>query len=421
MTTVPASRMRVVLAGILFFTLLVSYLDRVNVSVLVADPKFLADMGITGQPAQMGLLLTTFLYAYGISNLIVGPIGDRLGPRKAMSLSILLWAVAMVIGGLAGTFAIMIATRILLGFGEGMHWPMQSSFVKNWFPPNERARANSAWLLGVMVGPMIAIPVLSAIVYSYGWRISFGVLAALGLIPLILVWFFTTDKPRGNRFVNEAERDLIESGLRAEHEAAAQTMKPGSEPVRSFLVDQRFWLVTVAFMCSASMFWGTIAWLPSYLKVARNFSWSQMGSLATLPYVLGTITVIVCGFLADKTARKAVFPVIALVGGALSIYFGATVADNISSAYWMSASMAFIGIGAASYWTIMQNIVPTASIGSAAGVMNGVTSLGSASVPALIGYLIQLNSGNYAAGLLLLVGIGLVGAACALVLVLKRQ
>ena len=92
-----ASRMRVVLAAILFFTLLVSYLDRVNVSVLVADPKFLADMGIAGQPAQMGLLLTTFLYAYGFANLLVAPIGAKIGPRKAMSASILLWGVSIAI------------------------------------------------------------------------------------------------------------------------------------------------------------------------------------------------------------------------------------------------------------------------------------------------------------------------------------
>lgn len=138
------TRARVILAVILFITLMVSFLDRVNVSVLVADPKFLADMGITGQPVQMGLLMTTFLFAYGISNIITGPIGDKLGPRKAMTLSIVLWGVSMALGGLAGTFTMMIAARIILGIGEGMHWPMQSSFVKNWFPPSERVRANSA-------------------------------------------------------------------------------------------------------------------------------------------------------------------------------------------------------------------------------------------------------------------------------------
>jgi hypothetical protein len=58
---------RVVLVAILLVTLLVAYLDRVNVSVLVADDAFLKAMGIEGQPVSIGLLMTVFLVAYGVS------------------------------------------------------------------------------------------------------------------------------------------------------------------------------------------------------------------------------------------------------------------------------------------------------------------------------------------------------------------
>lgn len=81
------TRQRVILVLILLITLLVAYLDRVNVSVLLADNAFLTDMGIKGQPIQMGLLMTLFLIAYGVSNVFLSPLGDYLGPRKAMSLS----------------------------------------------------------------------------------------------------------------------------------------------------------------------------------------------------------------------------------------------------------------------------------------------------------------------------------------------
>ena len=128
------TRQRVILVLILLVTLLIAYLDRVNVSVLLADNVFLTDMGIKGQPVQMGLLMTLFLIAYGVSNVFLSPIGDVLGPRKAMSLSILLWGLALMIGGLASTFTIMLAARLILGIGEGMHWPMQSKYVKKLVP-----------------------------------------------------------------------------------------------------------------------------------------------------------------------------------------------------------------------------------------------------------------------------------------------
>ncbi|MCX7781447.1 MAG: MFS transporter, partial [Negativicutes bacterium] len=249
------TRGRIVLAVILFITLLVAYLDRVNVSVLVADANFLADMGIKGQPVQMGLLMTSFLVAYGVANIVTGPLGDWIGPRKAMALSIVLWTVAVTMGGLASTFAIMIAARIILGLGEGMHWPMQSAFVKNWFPPSERGKANSAWLLGLMVGPAIAMPFFAAFIGAFGWRASFFSLGLLGLIPLALIWFYTTDHPRDNKHVNKAELDYIEAAL--QKEAAAQVQAESlTERMKSFVGNYRFWLLTFNYFVIACIWWG---------------------------------------------------------------------------------------------------------------------------------------------------------------------
>jgi sugar phosphate permease len=323
------------------------------------------------------------------------------------------------LGGLAGSFGLLLATRVLLGVGEGLHWPMQSIFVKNWFPPAERARANSAWLLGIMVGPMIAIPLISTVVAHAGWRSSFAMLVALSLVPLVLVWGFTSDQPSQSPRVNAAEAEYIESALRAE-QAAAAAQQPGRATL-AFLRDARYWLIVVAFLCSASMFWGTIAWLPSYLKTARGFSWAQMGSLATLPYVLGACTVVGAGYLADRIARKAILPTIALFGAALGIYAGAQASDNTVSAYCMSAAIASLGIGLASYWTMMQNLVDRPAVGVAAGVMNGVASLGSAFVPTVVGLLIARNGGSYVAGLSFLVALGVVGGLCMLSLFLTRR
>ncbi|WHZ12028.1 MAG: putative MFS-type transporter [Burkholderiaceae bacterium] len=401
---VQSTRARVGLAVILFVTLLISYFDRVNVSVLVADPTFLASMGIAGQPVKMGMLMSLFLFAYGIGNIVLTPIGNWLGPRKAMALSILLWAVSVALGGLAGSFGMLLATRVLLGLGEGLHWPMQSTFVKNWFPPSERARANSAWLLGITVGPMIAIPMITAVVAGAGWRASFFVLVLLSLIPLTLVWFFTSDEPRGSRFANAAEVEYIEAGLRAEQQGA-----PSGQ-------------LSMAFLCSAGMFWGVLAWLPAYLKTARGFSWAQMGSLATLPYVAGVVTIIIAGVVADRMQRnKAILPVIALFGAAAGIWVSVHAASNTASALAITAAIASLGIGLATYWTMMQAIVAKSSVGVAAGVMNGVASLGSAGIPALVGYLIASNGGSFTAGLSFLVALGVVGGLCMLVLFIARR
>lgn len=257
-------------------------------------------------------------------------------------------------------------------------------------------------------------------VSTSGWRVSFFFLIGISLIPMALVWFLTADKPRQSKQANLAEVEYIESALQAESAAHAAKIATTGGTGKKFYLDYRYWMITFAFLCSASMFWGTMAWLPSYLKVARGFTWAQMGSLSSLPYILGTVTVLLFGYIADRSNRKAIFPMIALGSGAICMYLGANVADNVTSAYFISAAIGSLGIGLASYWAIMQTIVPASSMGTAAGIMNGVASIGSAFVPTIVGIFIQATGGSYASGLMFLVGMAALGCVCSLVLTLKR-
>ena len=409
----PASRYRVVIAVLLFIALLVSYLDRTNIAILNANPVFQHDMGIAGQAAKMGLFMSVFLFAYGVGNIILAPLGNVFGPRKSMLIAIGIWFISTLAGGFAGSFGVMLALRIVLGLGEGLHWPMQSLYVANWFPLHERTKANSAWLVGLMVGPMLGNPLIAWIVGGSGWQMSFYVLAGVSLIPLVLIGLLAPDTPRQSRHVNAAELSYIEGGVPA----------PAGPATWSFLRQGDFWLVTVAFLASSSMFWGCVAWLPTYLKVARGFSWGAMGVLSAMPFLCATITVLTFGAVADRRARKAVFPLIALAGTALCILAASLVPHNMGSALFLILAFAFLGSGIPSYWTIMQNNVARPSIGIAAGVLNGVSQIGSAFIPVIVGALVGTAdaAGSWSAGLAFLVFMGLLGATCSLILMLRGK
>jgi sugar phosphate permease len=415
-----ATRQRVILVTILLITLLVAYLDRVNVSVLVADSNFLNDMLIKGKPVQMGLLMTLFLIAYGVANVVLSPLGDVIGPRKAMLISISLWTVSVMIGGLTATFTVMLVARAILGIGEGMHWPMQSTFVKNWFPPNERGKANGAWLLGLMAGPALAMPFFTWIISTWGWRSSFFVLASLGLIPLFLLWFFVTDHPSQHKGVNKAELAYIENALKAEAaQEAKMKVESLGERLASFCFNYRFWLLTINYFCIASIWWGMMAWLPSYLKVSRGFSWAAMGALSSLPYVLGAISILFFGHIGDKIGRRAPLVVVSHALAATGIYFGAHATDNMTAALLLSFGIASIGIALPATWSLLQRIVPAGAIAAGSGMMNGLANGSSAFAPALIGYFIAI-TGSYTGGLMFLVGLGVLGFVCMTILSLQK-
>jgi len=378
-------------------------------------------MSLKTNPTAQGLIMSFFLFSYGISNVILGPIGDWMGPRKAMCLSILSWGVAVILGGLAKTLNLLYMSRVILGAGEAMHWPMQSTFVKNWFPVSERGKANSAWVVGLMVGPALAMPLFTSVIGAYGWRSSFWLCAILGFIVLPIIWFLTKDRPEEHKGVNAAELKYIQEGQREEREKESQAAADGNfiDNFKIVAKNGDFWLNAISYYGTATMWWGVMAWLPQYLKVARGLNWAQLGLLSSLPYLLGTISVLLVGIISDRYVKRASFSAVGLAGSALFIYLGATVQDNMTSAYLIAVSVFFLGINIPMSWSILQAVVPGKQIGTAAGLQNGTSQFIAGLGPAIIGYLIGA-TGGYLGGLMYLVVWGAVGATCAGILVLKK-
>lgn len=414
------TRRRMLVVSVLLLCFLFSYVDRANVSVLLADPKFLSDMGIAGQAVKMGLIATMFQLAYGLTGILCGSLGDKFGPRRTMMIAVLIWVVAMFTGGLVATFTMMLVARILLGFGEGLAVPNQGIFIKTWFPPNERGFANSAAQSGSFIGPMFAMPLFTVLVANWGWNSTFFTMAVCGLVPLLLLYLFVTDTPRQNKHVNKAELDYIESGQKSEEAAAADVKTETiSQKFASFGRDYRFWFILINGVAFNCVFTGLVTWLPSYLKVAQGFSWSAMGMLSSLPFIVALIILYGVGVLSDKVGRRAPFTAVGHLISAICLLLGAYSSDNVASAIFLSIGVGGVVTTVTLTYAILQSIAPRKAIGTATGVANGAGQLGGAFSPLLIGYIISL-TGSYVGGLVFLCGVAVIGSITMIVLAMKK-
>jgi len=415
------TRVRLWLAGILSFTVLVAYLDRVNASVLIASPQFLSEMGLRNNPVGQGLLMTFFLVSYGLGNILLGPIGDRLGPRKTMSLALVSWTVPLVAAAMARRVSALYAAMLVLGIGEALHYPMLIAFVKNWFPREERGKANSTWLLGQMIGPALGMAAFAAVISAYGWRAIYWLCAGLSLASLPLVWFLTTDRPAQHRSINQAELQHIIQGQLQEAPRGAAGGASGTA-WRNFvglIKNPDFCCSAFAFWASASMWWGIMSWLPQYLRVARGFSWAKMGFFSSLPYVFGLIGLACAGVIADRVKRAAPLNFIGLAGCAMFLGLAAIVPSSYWSAGLLCVALLFKGVSIPMAWTVLQAFIPADRMGQAAGLQNGSAQLVSSLSPLMVGMLIGA-TGSYTAGLMYLVAFGLLGAACGYYLILRK-
>ena len=251
---------------------------------------------------------------------------------------------------------------------------------------------------------------------------AFFVLTALGIIPLIGLWYFTTDTPRQSKRVNELELAHIEAGLQkeAEEEAKKSLDKGGFwDNVKVFATNYRFWLLVVYYVVHTSVLWGSMTWLPSYLKDARGFSWAAMGVLSSLPFVMMLLAKIASGIICDKIGRQAPLLLSAMIGVGIGVYFGANAVNNWMAAMYLTIGIGALGLGGPAAWTLLQNLVPSKGVSTGAGVMNGMGNGLSSLAPLAIGLFISI-TGSYVGGLLYLVGCCVVGGVATLILTLQK-
>lgn len=399
-STAAVSRRRLKVAFAIGFAFFVAYFDRTNVSVLIANSQFNHDLGITGDKLKQGLLLTAFLFPYGLSNFITGPLGDRIGGRRSVIIAIVAWTVCMCAMGLVSSFGAMIALRILLGIGESIMTPACNMIVAEWFPDKERSRANSAWLAGLFFAPAISFPIIVWIVNVFGWRASFFVLAAIGLfVALPLISFWTADRPEGHPAVSMAELRHIRDGqVRTESPAFSWSN------FRRLFSNYRYWICAFAYTGYGLGFWGISAFVPSYFEHVRRMNFTSAGLFAILPWLTAAVLTILGGMIGDKRSyvRVRLWSGGYFVAAILS-YVGVHTGVISLSIVLISVAIGLLAFTLGPMWAIVQELSPLGMTGLGTGVVNGIAYIASAFGPALVGAIVDA-TGSYAIGFYVLAG-----------------
>lgn len=395
------------------------YLQRTNIGVLLVDQRFLEEMGLVGQAARQGMLMTVFLLVYSLSNMLSVPVSNRLGPRRALFLGVVVGALAMLAGGLVASFAALIVVRVALGLAHGIYHPNISLLVKNWVPPQERGTANAVVGVGGCLALIVALPLYSWINCGMGWEYSFfipGLLGLLAVIPLGLRW--VSDQPTDNPYISAQEAQYIVC-----HNQDADTPRDESavdtQGVRELLKNTSFWLLAViytAFLCS---WWGLMTWMPQYLVQARNFDMSGMAGYISLAYAVAAAGILIGGRLVDRVQSRSMIGVVALSGVALATMGIALVPSPIGAVVFMALAVGINEFVYPTVWAIMQTSLPAHLIVTGSGIASGIGNLLSAISPFIMGWLIQV-SGNYVGGLLFLVTVAVLGAISCVLLYRKE-
>ena len=193
--------------GIVFF-------DRNAMSYLAPFVK--PDLGLSNE--QIGLLASGLSFAWAISGFVIGTIADRTGHRKVfLVVAVIMFSLCSVVSGLAGSFIMLFAARMVMGVAEGPLMPISQSFAAAESSP-ERRGLNMGFVQNFgsnLIGTTVASIAIVALANAVGWRVSFFIAAIPGLLSAALLWMLVREPKIERKSASEdQERMPIREMLR---------------------------------------------------------------------------------------------------------------------------------------------------------------------------------------------------------------
>jgi MFS transporter, ACS family, glucarate transporter len=402
-----ASHVRYVVLGLTVGAYMITYIDRVVISSAV--PSIQKEFGFS--IVTMGWILSAFQWAYAIFQIPGGWFGDRVGPRRAMTLIVAWWSLftcATVFAWNAGSMALI---RFLFGMGEAGSFPIATRSLSRWMLPTERGFAQGATHAGSRLGGALTPALVVLIIARYGWRTAFICCGALGLIWASVWFWYYRDSPDEHKSVNAAERELIRSSL----ELARGSKNTQNVPWKRIVLSPQMWVLSAMYSCYGYNISVYLVWFPKYLNAHRGFNLQQMGLYASLPLLAGTVGDILGGWFSDLLAKRSGNLTTArrIVGSggfllsALCIVPACLTTNSLTSVWFSCLAMFGLELTVGVSWAITLDIGGD-SAGAVSAVMNTCGNLSGAIAAALSAYLVVFR--GWSAPFLVMAGLSVVAA-----------
>jgi sugar phosphate permease len=399
--------------GLLMSVGIVFIIDRSTLAI--ANHNVSTELHLS--PTQMGLLLSSFSLAYAFSQLPLGILLDRAGSRFVLGAGILVWAVTQALTGFVGSLSQFLAARICLGAGEAPIFPAGARVIADWFKKSERGVPTGFFLSSTTIGPVLAPPVITALMLNLGWRHMYMALGLAGVV-LAIIWVAFARDHKSMAFTPEEEAYFEQSGLK--------NAKLGAAEYAALLSQRSVWGLVLGFVGIIYMIWLYLTWLPVYLEHERHFTIARVGWVLAIPYIFGTLGSLSCGFLADHLHKRGLdlinsrkLPIcVGLLGSAGFTIPVAFTPDPNMAVIYLCCVMFFLYLASTGAWALVNVVTPRHTVGTIGSMQNFGGYFGGSFAPVITGWLLE-HTQSFKDALLMSAAVGFTAALLYFALVRK--
>ena len=340
--------------------------------------------------AALGMTASSFFLGYTIMQIPGGFLTDRLGSKRMIIVTLLLWSLLTIVTGIAWSLISLIVIRFLFGLAEGPYPSAALKQISEDYSEKEKSQATSALIssnyAGAAVAPLIIVPIIAA----SGWRSSF-VWLGIGGLGLMLIYY------------------LLERPLKS--------LKEESKTFKKIVwkdIDSRVWAFVIIGLALNIITKGLETWMPVYFLKEQGINLKNLAWLVPLPVISGGIAAFISGFvMVHFFKNKERWMIIIASFLTLIFMFGLFKSTSLVGIVsfevliYFVKSLAFTGI-----FSFTANILSEKAYGSSIGIVNFGGQLGGFCGPLLIGWIVQVTQ-SYSSAFLGLVISALVAAiAC---------
>jgi len=265
---------------------LFNYIDRQILAALEPDIRasFFA-AGDVNAMTKTGLLGDAFFVTYMLSAPVLGLLADRFSRWIIVGSAVILWSLASGASGLAATFAILFATRICVGIGEGGYGPAAPTILADLFPIETRGRKMAIFYAAIPVGSALGYVIGGLVGAHFGWRWAFYLVTPPGLLLGLLCFWQRDPRVAAHHLEQKSPRRSIRDYLRLFR-------------TRSYLIN------CVAQTLMTFVTGGLGFWAAAYLRYRNQSPDVGMTIFGLITVVAGLVSTLLGGVIADKLRSR---------------------------------------------------------------------------------------------------------------------
>jgi len=406
---------------LIFIATVINYIDRTAFALLW--PEMGKDLGMDN--SDYALMLNVFMFTYAASKFISGRLYDQIGTRIGFVVSIVVWSAAAAFHALARGIVSLSLVRGLLGLGEAGLWPGAVKSNGEWFPVKQRALAQGIFNAGASIGNVVA-PVIIVYLYAqFGWKSTYVILGALGLLWVIPWLIINKSKPKDHPWITEGERNMLLNDRKENNDVAVEGSKSLSVP--KILSYKEPWGILLCRFFIEPIWWFFAGWMPIYLNSKFGLSIEEIGKTMWISYLMAAAGGILGGLFTEEIikrtstdfGRKA-----SIVIGSLLIIIGFVsiilfVNDSNYMTFMYLAGIALFGFQFAigNIQTLSSDLFRGPSVGTLAGLAGTVAAFSPMIMNWFIGRITE--AGSYTPAFLAITA-SVVLAVLAILLLIKK-